>query len=635
MTTNPQWLSEEGLATLQSGYLREGESVSGAYMRTATAASDILNRPDLIQDFFDIQWKGWLGLASAALTNFGADKGLPISCNGSVMPDSITGIFNKLGELAKLSQNGAGLSCDFSEIRATGTPINGGGFSIGVGHPMKLADLTASYVSQNGKRPGVVANYLNISHPDAYQVLLNKDHLQGDHRLQLDSTIGFIIEDMFMHRVLDRDPDASKLWGKLLETNLKTGSPYIIFIDTINKNRPSCYQEKDLFVRASNLCTEITLFSDPDHTFVCCLCSLNANYYSEWEGWLSPRSGLSLPQLAVYMLDAVLSDYIAKASKIPGLECAVRSAKKERAIGVGVMGLHSLYQQLNLPFNSPMARRINNLMFSYIERETKVASEYLGRAYGIPEWCTTQRNSHTMAVAPTRSNSVITGAYSEGINPIDSNVFVAKQNKGTFVRKNPWLEKLLEKKGQNTPQVWDSINENLGSVLHLPFLSWEEKQVFLTAREINPYSLIEQAGDRQYFIDQSQSFNRWVHPHIPPLLNSKMIFKAWKAGLKTMYYTRSSNPNQLLVVKDKVFIATKDNCPWCDKAKELLAINNMDVVEFKQEEIEQYHYKTYPQIWLEGYHIGGYKELELYMKGGNKNGLNIDDSSNYCKACEA
>lgn len=662
----PHWLSEEGLKTLQRGYLLPGETPKDLYARVAYTASKYLKRPDLQQDFFDILYKGFLGLATPVASNFGTKRGLPISCFSTSIGDSLPSIYSHLQEAAMLSKVGGGVGVYYGNVRPGGTPIkNGsGGTSNSIVDWATQYDKCASTVNQGGVRRGAFAHYLPIEHPDAYELMLAKDHLEGDPRKMIDGNIAFTVTDAFIYKVLAGDKDAKRVWSKALETNLKTGSPYFIFIDNVNRQNPEAYKMRGLEVETSNLCSEILLYTDDLHSFVCCLSSLNLTRWFEWKDWIGD-SGLGVIELSIYLLDAVLSEFIKRAKNDVTildkddrkeqrdiLMRAIRSADKGRALGLGCMGLHYLYQSQGLPFKSKGARKLNIEIHKEIYEKAKKASRKMAEEYGEPEWCegTGTRHTHVTAIAPTRTNSVISGAYSAGIEPIDSNIFTAKQAKGSFIRKNPLLVKLLEDKGINTAEVWDSILNKNGSVLHLKELTFEEKHIFLTAREIDQEELIRQAADRTPYIDQGQSLNRFVHPNIPADKLGELILKAWKSGVKSTYYTKSSSESVLRKVQNEAHIITKDGCPYCDKTKELFKENNISYTEYKREDLDTFEWKTVPQIWYQNHHVGGFNDLVKYVSSLNndpiqqldRSGVNPpvfvadeEDKYNECSACEA
>jgi len=381
-------------------------------------------------------------------------------------------------------------------------------------------------------------------------------------------------------------------------------------------------------------CSEIFLHTDENHTFVCVLSSINLAKWEEWKEWKGPKTGLTVPELTVYLLDAVVEEFCYKADRITSMGRAVRFARKSRALGLGTMGLHALYQSKGLAFSSPEARDLNVKVHKFIKQKALKASREMAGIYGEPEWClgTGLRHTHLMAIAPTKSNSVICGAGSEGIEPIDANYYVAKQAKGTFVRKNRYLELHLEKIDKNTDEVWESIMEFRGSVQHLEFLGSHTKEIFKTAREIDQFELIRQAADRQKYICQGQSLNLFVDPEESPERLFMLHLSAWKAGLKSLYYLKSSSmlvkkkqPSQTKVAK----IVTKSDCPYCSMAKSLLKSQGWIVDETDRSDFpdSEWIWKTVPQIWLNGQHIGGYNRLTERMGQGEK-------SYGECVSCE-
>jgi ribonucleoside-diphosphate reductase alpha chain len=625
----PEWLSEEGLATLSRGYLYQGETPRGMHRRLSAYAAKILNRPDLEEDFFEIFWRGWLGPATPVASNFGTNRGLPISCYSVHVGDSVNSIYSHLKEVAQLSKNGGGVGVYLGDVRPSGSPISSGGKSTGVVPWAQQYDLASRVVSQGGVRRGSFAIYLPIDHPDVRELLLAKDHSKGDPRRFVDSNVGLTVTDEWIESMLAGDEEKQELFSEVLKTRMISGSPYLVFIDNVNRQNPDCYKQRGLEVSTSNLCSEITLHTDDDHTFVCVLSSLNLAKYDEWKSW-SGTSGLSVPQLSIYFLDAVVEDFIHKASRIPSMGRSVRFAKKSRALGLGTMGLHLLYQQRGLPFASEEARELNIEVHKYVKDEAVKASQRLAEELGEPEWCVGSglRHTHLLAVAPTRTNSVISGAFSQGIEPIDANYFVAKQAKGTFVRKNPVLEDLFCKKGIKET-VWDYILEEKGSVQKLDCLTAEEKEVFKTAREIDQFEIIRQAADRTPFICQAQSLNLFVDPEIDAEDLVRLHLSAWKNGVKSLYYLRSTS---LVAKKDssspRAKIISKKDCPWCDKLKLQLKADGVTFHEIDRSIVEEFPYKTVPQLWLDGEHIGGYTEYMQRFHDPDKGGKYEE-----CEAC--
>lgn len=597
------------------------------HLRLASHAAKVLSRPDLKDDLFEILWKGWLGPATPVASNFGTNRALPVSCYSVHVEDSVNSIYSHLKEVAQLSKNGGGVGVYLGNVRPSGSPISSGGKSTGVVPWSQQYDLASRVVSQGGVRRGSFALYLPIDHPDVPELLQAKDHSKGDPRRFIDSNIGLTVTDAWIQEMMDGDEQKRGLFGEVLKTRMISGSPYLIFIDNVNRQNPECYTQRGLSVSTSNLCSEITLHTDDDHTFVCVLSSLNLAKYDEWKSW-SGTSGLSVPQLSIYFLDAVVEDFIHKAGRITSMGRSVRFARKSRALGLGTMGLHLLYQKRGLPFASAQARGLNIEAHEFIKSEATKASKKLAEQYGEPEWCegTGLRHTHLLAVAPTRTNSVISGAFSQGIEPVDANYFVAKQAKGTFVRKNPVLEDLFCKKGVGE-DVWDSILEEKGSVQHLDCLTDSEKEVFKTAREIDQFELIKQAADRTPFICQAQSLNLFVDPEIDPEDLVRLHLSAWKNGVKSLYYLRSTS---LVARKSslgpKARIITKDGCPYCSKLKSQLKTDGISFKEVDRSEVEEFPYETVPELWIDGEHVGGYTDYMLKFH---------DDSSKYeeCESC--
>jgi ribonucleoside-diphosphate reductase alpha chain len=628
-------MTQEAVDTLSRGYLRTGETPRGMFERVAkTAAKYLTKTPGIEEDIFEMFWRGFIGGASPVLSNFGANSGLPISCYSNHISDSVPSIYSHLKESAALSQHGGGVGTYFGDIRPAGAPISSGGKSTGVVPWMRQFDQCASVVSQGGVRRGSFALYLPIDHPDLPEVLRSKDHSQGDPRDFIDSNIAVTITDEWVESLLKGDRDKQKIFGEVLKSRMVSGSPYIIFIDNANKANPECYTQRGLSVKLSNLCSEIFLHTDENHTFVCVLSSINLSRWEEWKDWKGPSTGKSVPELAVYLLDAVVEEFCHKADRLTSLGRAVRFARKSRALGLGTMGLHALYQSKRLPFTSQEARALNTEVHKFIKEKALIASREMAGTYGEPEWCqgTGLRHTHLMAIAPTKSNSVICGAGSEGIEPIDANYYVAKQAKGTFVRKNKYLVEHLEKIGRNTDETWESIMEFRGSVQHLEFLDAHAKEVFKTAREIDQFEIIRQASDRQEYICQGQSVNLFVDPEATPEYLFKLHLSAWKGGLKSLYYLKSSS----LLVKKKqpgaqkfAKIVTKEECPYCSMAKSLLKSQGWAIEETPRVNVpdSEWQWKTVPQIWLNGKHIGGYTELSSHLGQGEK-------SYGECAACE-
>lgn len=552
----PDWMNEEGYKTLQGGYMLHGETPREMYMRVAKAAASyyVGDEEAWSGRFFDAMWKNWLCPASPVLSNMGTSRGLPISCNSIHVGDSVTSIFMKNHELAMLSKNGAGVGIYMGDVRGRGSVITGNGQSEGIIPWTKVYDTTTVSVNQGSTRRGASAVYLPIEHGDIDE-FINVRRPTGDvNRRCLNINHGVCITDAWMNSMLGGDKRKRDLWVEVLKARIETGEPYMFFTDNVNKQNPKCYTDNGLSVKTSNICCEIFLHTDPDHSFVCCLSSLNLVRWDEWKD-------TDLVNVAVRFLDAVLEEYIRKSQDLPGLEASRRSAIKGRAIGIGVLGWHSLLQERLIQFDSFDAMQLNAEIFRTIRSKAEAETATLAQELGEPEWCRGfgRRNTHLLAVAPTVSNSTISGGYSAGIEPISANVFSQKSAKGTFIRRNPTLEKLLEIKGKNDRDVWSSIISNDGSVQHLDFLTDHERNVFQTAREINQHAIIKQAGQRQRWIDQGQSVNLFFSSNASAKYIHEVHVAAWEHDLKSLYYLRSSG-----VLKGDLASRSKDECQACE-----------------------------------------------------------------------
>ena len=534
----PEYFDEISLATISKGYLLPGETPKKAYRRVAAAAAMRLNRPDLENKFFKIIWNGWLGLASPVLSNMGTDRGLPISCFGVDTPDSIRGIGLTNAELMKLTSVGGGVGISLSRIRPRGKEIKGNGKSEGVVPWAKIYDSTIIATNQGNVRRGAASVNLDINHADIDEFLEIRSPKGDPNRQCLNLHQCVVVDDMFMRKLESRDQPSMERWAKVLKARMETGEPYIMFKDNVNKANPISYMMNNLDVSMTNICTEITLHTDEEHSFICCLSSLNLAKYDEWKD-------TDTVQLSVYFLDGVMQEFIEKTS---GKESMVRTnnhAKKGRALGLGVMGWHTFLQQKELPFNSIASTAHTHNIFSKIKNDAEAASRQLAVEYGEPLWCrgTGMRNTHLLAIAPTVSNSVITGGISAGIEPLPANIYTFNGAKGTFIRKNKVLESILESKGQNKDEYWDQMLRDNGSVLGLPdsVLSPDEKELFLTFPEINQLELVRQAAIRQRYIDQTQSLNLSFDPQDSPKWINQVHMEAHKLGIKTLYYLRTDS----------------------------------------------------------------------------------------------
>ena len=538
------WFNEESEQVLNRGYLLKGETVEGAIERVAHAAAKRLYRPELKPKFKEVLEKGWMSWSSPIWANMGTKRGLPISCFNVHVPDDVEGITDKLGEVIMQTKIGGGTSGYFGELRGRGTAITDNGKSSGAVSFMKLFDVTMDVVSQGGVRRGAFAGYLDIDHPDIEEFLAIKDIGSPIQNL----FTGVCVPDYWLNEMIDGDEEKRVTWAKVLESRQQKGLPYIFFTDNVNKNKPEIYKEKNMIINASNLCSEIALPSSEEESFVCCLASMNLELYDEWKDTDAVRT-------AIFLLDAVMSEFIEKTKENNHLKAAHNFAKRHRALGLGVMGWHSYLQRNNLPFGDMFNIARTNTIFGQIETQAYAASEELAEIYGpapLFEETTNssikpRRNTTLIAIAPTTSSSSILGQASPGIEPFSSNYFKAGLAKGNFMRKNKYLQKILEEKGMDNEDTWRAIMLDKGSVQNIEGLTQHEKEVFKTFKEISQMDIIKQAGARQKFIDQSQSLNLNIPSEVPVRDVNNLYITAWREGVKTLYYQRSSSVSKELI----------------------------------------------------------------------------------------
>ena len=540
----PEWMDDIAVSMISKGYLLPDEDVSDAYKRVSKFAARRLRRKDLQPFFYEAIVKNWLCLASPVLSNMGTERGMPISCFGIDVGDSIEGIADANSELMRLSSQGGGVGIGVSRIRGRGKPIRENGVSEGVVPWCKIYDSTILATNQGSVRRGAASVNLNIHHPDIEEFLGIRRPKGDVNRQCLNLHQCVVVDDVFMNKLEEKDPKALKLWGEILKTRLETGEPYIMFEDNVNNANPQAYKNNNLHVSMTNICTEIALYTDELHSFICCLSSLNLARWDEWKEYKF-ENGMTLPELSCWFLEGVLQEFIDRAKNIKFMENTVRSAIKGRAIGLGVLGWHTFLQSKGIPFVGIQANAYTRLMFEFIEKETLKASKAQAELYGEPEWCkgTGLRHTHHLAPAPTVSNAHISGGVSPSIEPIPANVYNLKTAKGVFIKRNKILEELLEKKGYNIDSVWEQILKDQGSVYGLPnyILSDEEKEVFLTFKEINQLEIVKQNGIRQKYVDQAISLNLCFDPNDTPKWISQVHKEAWKQGIKTLYYLRTES----------------------------------------------------------------------------------------------
>jgi ribonucleoside-diphosphate reductase alpha chain len=539
MNKDIYWLNKDSRKFLERGYLVEGESPEQRIRDMGEAAEKILKIKGFADKFEDYMHKGFYSISSPIWANFGRKRGLPISCFGSYVGDTMENIMEKVSEVSMMTKHGGGTSAYFGRLRGRGTPISSGGESTGSVHFMELFDKLMEVVSQGSVRRGSFAAYLPIDHPDIEEFLKIKS--EGNPIQNL--SIGVCVSDEWMKKMIDGDKEARKIWGLVIKKRFESGYPYIFFSDNANKQAPQIYKEKGLKINNSNLCSEIILSNSEDESFVCDLSSLNLETWEEWKD-------TDAVETLVYFLDAVMSEFIEKTEGIKFMEAPRKFAINQRALGVGVLGWHSLLQSKMIGFESMEAKMLNNQIWKTIRHASDMATgtlaALLGSAPIYQGTNTLRRNVTTLAVAPTTSSSFILGQVSPSIEPLNSNYFVKDLAKGKFTYKNPYLKKLLKEKGKDDDDVWKSILLKGGSVQHLDFLTQDEKDVFKTFGEISQKEIVIQAAQRQKYIDQGQSLNLTIPSTTKAKeVNELMIF-AWEQGIKSLYYQRGFNPSQEL-----------------------------------------------------------------------------------------
>ena len=556
--------------TITGGYLLQGETPRDAYRRVSDAVARRLYKPELAEKFFQYIWDGWLCLASPVLSNTGTDRGLPISCFGIDVADSVYDIGNKNLEMMLLAKHGGGVGIGVNMIRPAGSKITGNGTSDGVVPFCKVYDSTILATNQGSVRRGAASTNINIDHADFEEWLETREPKGDVNRQSLNLHQCAVVGDKFMRRLENGDKDARRKWSRLLQKRKATGEPYILFKGNTNKANPEAYKQNGLKVHMTNICSEITLHTDESHSFVCCLSSVNLDKYEEWKD-------TNLIYDATWFLDGVLEEFIQKAKNMKGFENSVRSAEKGRALGLGVLGWHTYLQKNGIAFEGLLAQFKTREIFSKIKIETERASRALAEVYGEPLWCvgTGMRNTHTRSIAPTVSNSKLSGNVSPGIEPWAANVFTEQSAKGTFIRKNKELKKVLRKIGIDNKETWDKILEDGGSIQgikeldgwfydHAGKLNEEEgedlKNVFKTFKEINQLELINQAGIRQDYVDQSVSLNLAFPSEAEPRWINAVHMEAWKRGVKTLYYMRTES----VLRGDIAAKAMNPDCLSCD-----------------------------------------------------------------------
>lgn len=546
-SSNFEWLNEHSRNFLGSGYLSEGATPEMRIREIADRAEQILKIPGYSDKFYNYMSEGYFSLASPVWSNFGKERGLPISCFGSHVDDDMGNILYSQSEVGMMSKLGGGTSGYFGKIRPRGAEVKNNGQASGAVHIMQLFESMVDVVSQGSVRRGRFSPYLPVEHPDIKEFL--EIGTEGNPIQEL--THGVTVTNDWMQKMVDGDVEKRSIWAKVLQRRSEMGYPYIFFTDNANNGAPEVYKDKNLPIYASNLCTEIMLPSNDNWSFVCVLSSVNVLHYDKWKD-------TDAVETMVYFLDAVITEFLDKLEVYKDsssredrqtflfMERAYNFAKDNRALGLGVLGWHSLLQSKMLAFNSQEAFNLNSEIFKTIHERSYKASEELAVKFGEPAVLKGygRRNTTLNAVAPTTSSAFILGQVSQGIEPIWSNIYVKDIAKIKTTIKNSYLEALLDSKNKNTTEIWRSIRDNDGSVQHLDFLTDDEKDVFKTYSEIDQLDIIYQAANRQNHIDQGQSLNIIVHPSMSVKEINKIHVTAWKLGLKSLYYQHSMNAAQ-------------------------------------------------------------------------------------------
>jgi ribonucleoside-diphosphate reductase alpha chain len=522
-----EWLNKESRKFLSRGYLLEGQTPEERIRQIANKAEEYLGIPGYADKFYDYMGRGFFSLSSPVWSNYGIERGLPVSCFGSYIEDDMQSILYGHAENGMLMKGGGGTSGYFGELRGRGAPIKNSGESSGAVHFMRMYDTLASVVSQGSVRRGFFSAYLPIEHPDADEFLdigTEGNPIQG-------LTHGITVTDAFLEKVKAGDKNARKLWAKVLQRRSEIGYPYILFTDNMNNNKPDVYKDKDMKIFASNMCSEIALPSNPNETFTCVLSSINLLHWEE----IKETDAI---ETLTYFLDTVVTEFINKTEGKEYHKRARNFAMNHRALGLGVLGWHSYLQSNMLSFESRSAAKKNLEIARTLKERTYKASAELAVKFGEPQVLKGygRRNTTLMAIAPTKSSSSILGQVSQSVEPEFSNFYVKDLAKSKTTIKNQYLKKLLKKYDKDTDEIWESIQKADGSVQHLKFMTQEEREVFKTFAEINPHAIIDQAAVRQEYIDQAQSINLMMPASVAVKEINALMLYAHDMGIKTLYY---------------------------------------------------------------------------------------------------
>lgn len=560
----PEWMTEEGLKTLSKQHLLENETPLDMYKRVTNQLASRLDTTkfsesqisDIRLRWLDYLWNGWLAMSTPVASNTGTTRGMSISCFIQRVDDTLDSIYEKVHELAMLTKAGGGLGTVYDKVRAKGTPISVGGFSEGVIPFIKVNDSAIIAASQGSTRRGSQVINLPVRHGDIEEFLRMRQPKGDVNRQCLNVHHCVTIDDFFMESLKNGDQKSRDLWAEIISLRMKTGEPYIMYYHNAHNQRPQDMVSRKLKIDGTNLCSEIMLPSDAKHTVVCCLSSVNMVHFDKW---LNVES--FIPDCLLF-LDCVITDFVELARNKPGFQNAVRFAEKSRSLGLGVLGFASYIQQNNQPYISFFTRGLIHKLGKAFEAGKDLYTETYAKLLGSPEWCDTNRNLTHFAIAPNTTSSIIAGGVSQGIEPIIANIYVHKTAKGTFIRMNPQFKHLLETKypEYNNMETYNSVAiDNKGSVQHLHFLTDEEKEVFLTAYEINQLELVKQIALIQKFIDQGISTNLFFPADVDPKWVNKVHLTAWEEGLKSLYYVRTES-----IASRSMSSTTFSDCIYCE-----------------------------------------------------------------------
>lgn len=526
----PEWLTTGGFQLIKDKYLHNTDSLLETYSRISRTAASHTDDPNYwYPKFVEIMWKGWLALSTPVLSNMGTDKGMPVSCSGSYVEDSIDGFYRNYHETAMLTKNGFGTSGYLGDIRSRGESIRTGGKASGTLPIIKHFVQDMRDVAQGTSRRGAWAGYLPIDHKDFHEVIDYVEHHPDD------LNIGWCVSDTFIDRLNHDDPDAITRYQRSLKVKSVTGKGYYFFTDKVNNLNPQTYKDLGLKVKASNLCTEIALFSDKDHTFTCVLSSMNLEKWDEWKG-------TDAVFVATVFLDCVASEFISLAKSVAGMANAVNFTTKSRALGLGALGFHTLLQNRSIPFESLEAHMLNIEIFRRIRDDAERATRWMAMQWGEPEWCRghARRNTHLLAIAPNTSSALICGGVSQGIEPVVANLYNQPTSAGEIYRVNPVFLELAKQRNEWSDSLVAQLISSEGSVQGLGWLTDHEKLVFKTAYEIDQKSIIRLAAARQPFVDQAQSINLFFDANEDEAYISEVHKEAFQNPMiKSLYYMRT------------------------------------------------------------------------------------------------